>query len=419
MVEYSTRRGLRGELNVLGTGFDFQGVVSLINDLENLKLSGNFYDLFYVFRNWERPINISTGANKKLQSISPLLTQLIDINLTPEDGSIFSGSIDYYSFYNFYLFLEWVYAMDLKRNLHEEDIEAIFSSNILENIILNLERFHQPQSEICIVNSFFKNIKEVKWTNKHAETFYDKLHDLLFSKCFDEFGEREISFKREIKKVVKLLTAINTVNNGRIRITTTDVIGGYKLLFKIVETDITQLVNKKAYKGILTCYNCYNHYYLQKNEAPDDFIYCNCGNPLTYVKSLDDIELPTETVKEMIMDEKGLITGAVTSLILALIFNNIALLALFCGFSTVFMAKNHTHHFRYGFLAGNISGALFVIAVFLFGVISGMVKVNGLSSISTNIFIFVLVAGVFAIFIGRILTFLFKQFKSRNTVPAS
>ncbi|HML05753.1 MAG TPA: hypothetical protein VK426_08275, partial [Methanobacterium sp.] len=331
---------LKGELSVLGTGFDFQGVVSLMGELEDLRSRGYFNDLFYVFNNWERPINISTGANKKLQSINPLLTQLISINLTPEDGSVFSGSIDYYSFYNFYLFLEWVYAMDLKRNLHEEDIEAIFSSNIMEKIIFNLEKFNSYQPKICIIDQFLLEMTEAKWRN--AEEFFDKLHDLLFSKVFDEFGEKEISFKRELKRVVKLLTVFNAIKNRKIHITTSDVISGYKLLFKIIRTDIAPYTNKKAYKGILVCYNCYNYHYLQENEAPDDFTYCSCENPLTYVKSIDDIELPRETVKELIMDEKGLIAGAITSLVLALIFNNIALMALFCGFATVFMAKNYT-----------------------------------------------------------------------------
>lgn len=417
---------LKGELSTLGTGFDFQGVLNLISDLENLRSNGNFDELFYVFRNWKQPISISTESNEKLQSISPLLTKLISNGLTPEKSNVFSGSIDYFSFYNFYLFLEWIYALNLRRCLYDEDIESIFSSDILEKIILKLERFDKVEEDGLQLNDEFLHlIKEVKWTNKYVEGFHDKLHDILMSKCFNEIEDREVSFKRELKRMAKLLAVCSTVNKERIHITTSDVISAYKVLFKIMRTDMTNLVNKKAYEGILTCHGCGGYYYLQEDETPDDFIYCSCGSTLMYVRSLEEVEYHHELLQEvdeslkgLIIDEKGLIAGITTSLAIALISQNIALLTLWSGIITVFMAKDHVHHFKYGFLAGNISGVLLAIAIFMSGIIMSGLKFNDLSSIGdTNIFIFILVLGVFAIYCGRIGTSIVKQFKSKDAVP--
>lgn len=416
--------GLRGELSALGTGFDFQGVLNLISDLENLKSNGNFDELFYVFRNWKRPIDISTESNKKLQSISPLLTQLISNGLTPEKSNVFSGSIDYFSFYNFYLFLEWIYALNLRRCLYDEDIEAIFSSNILEKIILKLGRFNRVETKLQLNDDFFILMREVKWTNKYVERFHDKLHDILVSKCFNEIGDREVSFKRELKRMARLLAVCSTINKERVHITTSDIISAYRVIFKIMRTDITVLVNKSAYKGILTCHGCGGYYHLQEYETPDDFIYCSCGSTLTYVRSMEEVEYHhdllkevDESLKELIIDEKGLIAGITTSLVIALVSHNIALLTLWSGMITVFMAKNHVHRFKYGFLAGNISGALFIIAVFMFGIIMSGIELNNIPSIGDiNIFIFILVLGVFTIYCGKIGTFLLKQFKNKDMV---
>lgn len=413
---------LNGELSVLGTGFDFQGVLNLISDLENLKSNGNFDELFYVFRNWKRPISISTESNEKLQSISPLLTKLISSGLTPEKSNVFSGSIDYFSFYNFYLFLEWIYALNLRRCLYDEDIEAIFSSDILEKILLKLERFDKEENKLQLNDDFFHLIREVKWTDKYVEGFHDKIHDILMSKCFSEIEDREISFKRELKRMAKLLAVCSTIHKERIHITTSDVIFAYKTLFKIMRTDMTNLVNKKAYKGILTCHECNGYYYLQEDETPDDFIYCSCGSTLMYVKSIEKVEFHHELLQEvdeslkgLMIDEKGLIAGVTTSLAIAVISQNIALLALWSGIITVIMAKDHVHHFNYGFLAGNISGTLLAIAAFMFGIIMSGLKFNDLSSIGdTNVFIFILVLGVFAIYCGRIGTYLVKQFKRND-----
>ncbi len=288
--------GLRGELSVLGYGFDFQGVLNLISKLEDLNLNHAFNELFYVFQDFKRPVSTSTSANKNLQYISPLLTQLISNDLTPENSNIFSGSIDYFSFYNFYLFLEWIYSMNLGRYLNEEDIEAIFSSNLMEKIILNLEGFKEG-SKTKIEDDFFYYMREIKWTNKHVEGFLDKLHDLLMSKCFNEIGDREALFIRKLKINIKLLSVCCSMNDQRIYMTTSDIIDAYNVLFKIIESDITDLVNKKAYTGVLTCYGCNGYYHLQEDESPHDFDYCRCGNSLTYVKSLEELDYNQDYLK--------------------------------------------------------------------------------------------------------------------------
>jgi hypothetical protein len=407
-------RSIRGEFKDLGTGFDFEGVKDIVSDLQYLKENGVYGELFNTFKNWEEPINISNSTHKELQAISPLLTRVMSNNLTPERGNIFSGSIDYFSFYRFYRFLEWVYSINLGRSLQEEDVKAIFSSDILEKIILGLENF--PNVPATGLNDdFFHHINEVEWTDKHAERFFDKLHDLLASKSFDDIENREISFKRELKRIVKFLVVCSTVSKGKTYITTIEVISAYKTLFKIIGTDITDLVNKKEYNGLLTCPVCNGYYSLEEDETPHDFVRCSCGGALTYTQSLDDMKHYVKTFKELVIDKKGLIAGAITSLTFALLFDSVLLVALISGITTVLMAKNYTNGFKYGFLTGNISGSLFFIAVFIFGIIVSGIKLHQPSSIGgSTIFMFILVLGVLAIYCGRIGTFLIKGSKNKN-----
>lgn len=410
-----TNRSIRGELENLGIGFDFESVRDLISDVQYLANNGTYNKLFNVFKNWEDPVNVSASMQKELQSISPLLTHIVSNGLTPEKSNIFSSYVDYYSFYHLYRFIEWVYSMNLERQLQEEDVKAIFSSNIIEKIILGKENFEHVSSS-TLDNSFFQDIKEVIWTDKHTEKFFDKLHDLLISKSFKEIGSREIAFKRELKRIAKFLTVCCTANKKRTYITTIEVISAYKLLFKIMNADIRYLVNAKEYKGLLICPVCNGYYYLQEDEIPDDFIQCSCGGKLVYSVSLEDVKHYVGTFKELVIDEKGLIAGAITSLMFGLIFDNVILIAFLIGIITVLMAKNYTDGFKYGFLTGNISGALFFMAVFISWIILSGVKFNQLSSINeSTIFIFIMVIGVLAIYCGKIWTFMCQRSNNSAT----
>jgi len=305
--------------------------------------------------------------------------------------------------------------MNLGRYLQEEDVKAVFSSDILEKIIVGQENFANIHAA-HLNNSFFQDIKEVNWTDKNTERFFDKLHDLLTSKSFNEMGNREALFQRELKRIIKFLTICSTVNKGKTNITNIEVITAYKILFKIIRTDITDLVNKEAYNGVLTCPVCNGYYILEEDETPDDFSQCSCGGTLIYTSSLEEADHDVDTIKGQIMDERGLIAGATTSLTFALVFNNIILLTLLSGVITVLMAKNYSNNFEYGFLTGNISGALYSVVVFIFGIIMSGIKLNNLSSIDSGIiFIFILVLGVLVIYCGRIGISLFKRPKNEST----
>ena len=316
-------RSIRGEFEDLGTGFDFEGVRNVILDLGDLKNNGIYEEFFDIYRSWEDPISVLTSTYHKLSSTSSVLQRAVSNNLTPEKSNIFSGSVDYFSFQQFYRFLERVYSMNLGRQLQEEDVKAIFSSDILEKIILGLENFDRVKSTEKFDDNFFHDIKEVKWTDKHTERFLDKLHDLLISKSFNEIGNKEINFKRELKKIVKFLAVCSTVNKNKIYITTIDVINAYKTIFKIIKTDIRHLVNKKEYKGILICSKCNGYYSLEDDEIPDDFTYCRCGGSLTYVQSLEEAAYYGKNLKESKINKKILIAGTITSLAVALTLLNL------------------------------------------------------------------------------------------------
>ncbi len=312
-------RSIKGELEDLGTGFDFESVTNIISDIGYLKNKGIYEEFFYIYKNWDDPINVLTSTYNKLPFKSPLLQQAMSNNLTPEKSNIFSGAVDYFSLHQFYRFLEWVYSMNLGRYLQEEDVKAVFSSDILEKIILGLENFDRVSSTNNFDDSFFQDIKEVKWTDKYTERFFDKLHDLLTSKCFNEMGSREVAFKRELKRIAKFLAVCSTVNKKKMYITTVDVVTAYKTIFKIIRTDISPLVNKKEYKGLLICPKCNGYYPLEENEIPDDFTHCSCGSRIIYVQSLEEAEQYEKTFKKGKISKKSLIAGTLTSLAVALV----------------------------------------------------------------------------------------------------
>jgi len=410
-------RSIIKELDELGVGYNFNDVKGIISDLQYLLDNGIYDRFFYIFKNWEDPINVSASMHEELQPISPLLTRAVSNGLTPEKGNIFSGSIDYFSFYNFYRFLEWVYSMNLKRYLRKEDVKAIFSSDILEKIILGLENFELVHFTNHFNDSFFNLLKEVKWIDKHTESFFDKLHDLLASKSFDEVGSRERSFQRELKRVVKLLAACNTIDEERIYMTTKDIVIAYKTIFKIIGTNITDLVNKEAYKGLLSCPKCNSQYYLKEDEIPDDFDYCSCGGTFIYTSSLEEAKHYMGTFKESGIDKKSLIVGVITSLALAFIFSNIIILTLLSGFMAVLVAKNYTR-FKHGFLTGIIFGSLLFIAIILSGTMISAIKLNQLSSVDrSTILLFILTLVFLAIYCGKIGASLIKSSENRPIIP--
>ena len=43
--------------------------------------------------------------------------------------------------------------------------------------------------------------------------------------------------------------------------------------------------------GYLICNNCFGYYKLKENESPDDFKGCECGGPLEYRESIDNLRV--------------------------------------------------------------------------------------------------------------------------------
>ena len=48
------------------------------------------------------------------------------------------------------------------------------------------------------------------------------------------------------------------------------------------------LKNLNGAHGYLVCHKCYGYYPLKKNELPDDFLECECGNDLEFYENIDD-----------------------------------------------------------------------------------------------------------------------------------
>jgi hypothetical protein len=236
--------------------------------------------LFKLHRNWKNPLSLLDHSNKSVPE-SLVLVQVINNGLQP--GKFSNGySVDYETFRKLHIFLEKLYALHLGRNLVGDDLWALHKSDLFERVLGGLEIFNVFKGSLFLGDDFFQCVIGVCW-DEEALIFFKKFQNLLISFLFEYPGEKETTFNLELEKVLVLLAHCSAVLSDSQNIGCEDVLRAYHTLFKILNTDITDLVDKRYYTGLLLCEACNELYPLLEDESPCDFSSCSCGGELKYV----------------------------------------------------------------------------------------------------------------------------------------
>lgn len=265
-----------------------EGVFNILKRFIYLWDENIWESLFNVHINWINPLNILNPPLKV--PVSMLLVQAIRNGIQPSklieddyhDSNVYL--VDYETFHNLHTFLEKLYSLNLGRELVEDDVWALHKSDLPERVLGGLELFDDFMGNLFLGDDFFQHIQSVIW-DEEALIFCKKIQNLFITFLFETINEKEILFSEELEKVVVLLAHCSAISSNSQYIDIPHVLRAYNILFKIVNTDITHLVNKKYYTGFLICKDCNELYPLLENESPHDFSHCSCGAELEYLSS--------------------------------------------------------------------------------------------------------------------------------------
>ena len=256
------------------------GVISVLKQFMDLWDDHVWESLFNIHKNWKNHLNLMDQSNRSVPE-SLVLIQVINNGIQPGKlSNIYS--IDYETFRKLHIFLEKLYSLHLGRKLLEDDLWALHKSDLFERVLGGLNIFNVFKGSLFLGDDFFQCVMGVCW-NEEALIFFKNFQNLLISFLFEYYGEKETTFYHELEKVLVLLAHCSAVLSNSKKIDYDDVLRAYRTLFKILNTDITDLVDKRYYTGLLLCETCNELYPLLEDEAPYDFSSCSCGGELKYV----------------------------------------------------------------------------------------------------------------------------------------
>jgi hypothetical protein len=213
----------------------------LISELWGLINSGIYDDLLETLINWEEPVTPFSNESAEIAA-KTLLIVIAHENLTHNPPPFRSDLISYINFKYLFPFLQWVYSMNLKRPLTPEDVRKIFLSGIGEKLIFFLEDFDQIKETPQTTPKFFQKLRKLKWKDKKAKEVYKKLSTIIMWLAFNKFGTKEGSLSTRQDMIILFIAGCNTLKHERNRIIAEDVITAYRVLFKIIKTDLTKLI---------------------------------------------------------------------------------------------------------------------------------------------------------------------------------
>lgn len=261
---------------------DINGVLDVLKQFMALWEDEWWESLFFVHKNWDDWQFKNEHSNIEFQIPECLiLMQAIKNGIYP--GIKFERfSVDYDSFRNMYIFFEKLHSLYLGRELLEDDIWALYRSDLAERVLGVLDQFDVFKGSIFLKDEFYICLKEVSWDAK-SQNLFCRINELFAYFLFENQKTSEISFNYMINNFIIILAHSAAIWSDSFLIRTEHVIKAYKTMFKIIKTEIPTMVNKKYYTGQLICRICSEVYALKEDEAPYDFSKCNCGGKLRYV----------------------------------------------------------------------------------------------------------------------------------------
>lgn len=134
-------------------------------------------------------------------------------------------------------FFEYFYYLNSKEPLSKEDMENIYYSNLIKQVILLLDDFDQEINKD--LNRFFERLKDVKW-QKESNILFNKIDKTLMDvKSYKKPSDFWSSIMAKEVDLVKFLCACSAASDGRVFVELEDVVRGYRTYFKLIRTDTT------------------------------------------------------------------------------------------------------------------------------------------------------------------------------------
>ncbi len=212
-----------------------------MDDLHFLIDSNCYINLLNVYSNWEEPVPLDSEFTHDIALESQLLVVGV-ANLKNVFFKFLSDLIDYDTFIFFLPFLEWVYSMNLGRQLVPNDVRCLFASGLAERILFALEDFDTTNDTFKVTPEFFKKLTKLKWENRKTKKIYNELEKIFSLFTFEHWGTNENLYKVKQQWIVLFLAGCSAIKENRQKIIIEDVFRAYKTLFKIIGTDISKLI---------------------------------------------------------------------------------------------------------------------------------------------------------------------------------
>lgn len=134
-------------------------------------------------------------------------------------------------------FFEYFYYLNSKKPLSKEDMENIYYSNLVKEVILLLDDFDQEINED--LNRFFEHLKDVKWQEESNKLFNKIDKTLMDVKSYKKPSAFWSSLMAKEVETTKFLCACSVASDGRVFVELEDVVRGYRAYFKLIRTDTT------------------------------------------------------------------------------------------------------------------------------------------------------------------------------------
>lgn len=236
---------------------DLPGLDIFLNSILSLRDS-EFYFKAITAYNMEEPYEASVDRGKMVrrQVKEVLFYKMANENLSHFPFRIVSitGLIDFTTFSTLSILFEFLYYRDSGVLLGFDVLSRLDSGFLDERVVFALDDFDKVSSVPEPTVDFFKRLRRMKWQDKRTKKLFEKIMDLQKKVFYEKWDSNNSlpKFKdgsfREIKiavfeeRILLTLAGCSAANNDRVFMCWDDIKTAYKTYFKLLNSDLTNLV---------------------------------------------------------------------------------------------------------------------------------------------------------------------------------
>ena len=212
---------------------DVEGLIELRNLLESFR--DNDY-LRFIGENALLSLDeLCTEYNHKVQFFNDAFSVFGGIKY------IFKLSdMAYAAFSALYSIIAYNCAYEFKRDLSEEEKIQVISSPLACKIALGLDNFENVEKWKTVNKFFFQKVEAIKW-DKRSRKLHNAIHDAYIYNlgCLYHMDTGTVS---QFALCSRYLVCCNAVAKGQTTVSPEDIVKGWFLTFKLLQTNLTPYV---------------------------------------------------------------------------------------------------------------------------------------------------------------------------------